>query len=50
MILHFQKEINVIMYIIDFFYKKTQIISFEQNFNKIWIFKVYVFCLKWSIW
>jgi hypothetical protein len=34
MILHFQKEINVIMYIIEFFLK-TQIISFEQNLNKI---------------
>jgi hypothetical protein len=32
--------------------KKTQIISFEQNFNKIWIFKVYVFVMfqmKYSI-
>jgi hypothetical protein len=45
MILNFQKEINVIMHIIDFFYKKTRIISFEQNFNKIWIFKVYVFVM-----
>ncbi len=35
MILNFQKEINVIMYIIEFLKKKTQIISFEQNFNKI---------------
>jgi hypothetical protein len=35
MILHFQKEINVIMYIIDFFYKKIQIISFGKNLNKI---------------
>ncbi len=36
MILHFQKEINVIMYIIDFFYKKyIGIISFKQNFNKV---------------
>jgi hypothetical protein len=40
-ILHFQKEINVIMYIIDFL--KIRIISFEQNFNEIWIFKFYVF-------
>jgi hypothetical protein len=32
MILHFQKEINVIMYIIE---KKTLIISFGQNLNKI---------------
>jgi hypothetical protein len=45
MILHFQKEINVIIYIVEFFKKKTQIISFEQNFNKIWIFKVYVFVM-----
>jgi hypothetical protein len=30
MILHFQKEINVIMYIIEF-KKKIRIISFEQN-------------------
>jgi hypothetical protein len=45
MILHFQKEINVIMYIIDFFYKKIQIISFGKNLNKIWIFKVYVFLM-----
>jgi hypothetical protein len=35
MILNFQKEINVIMYIIEFKKKKTQIISFEKNFNKI---------------
>jgi hypothetical protein len=45
MILNFQKEINVIMYIIEFFLKKTRIISFEQNLNKIWIFKVYVFVM-----
>jgi hypothetical protein len=44
MILNFQKEINVIMYIIEFL-KKTQIISFEQNLNKIWMFKVYVFVM-----
>jgi len=44
MILHFQKEINVIMYIVG---KKeiNLIISFEQNFNKIWIFKVYGFVM-----
>jgi len=42
MILHFQKELNVIMYIIQ---KKTLIISFGQNFNKIWIFKVYIFVM-----
>jgi hypothetical protein len=34
MILQFQKEINVVMYIIEL-KKKTQIISFEQNLNKI---------------
>jgi hypothetical protein len=45
MILHFRKEINVIMYIIEFFQKKTWIISFEQIFNKIWIFKVYDFVM-----
>jgi hypothetical protein len=45
MILHFQKEINVIIYIIEFFIKKTWMISFEQNLNKIWIFKVYVFVM-----
>jgi hypothetical protein len=44
MILNFQKEINVIMYIIEFKKKKTWIISFGQNLNKIWILKVYVFC------
>jgi hypothetical protein len=43
-ILHFQKKINVIMYI---WGKKNliQIISFEQNFNNIWICKVYVFVM-----
>jgi hypothetical protein len=40
--LHFQKKINVIMYIIE---KWTQIISFWQNLGKIWIFKVYVFVM-----
>jgi hypothetical protein len=45
MILNFQKEINVIMYIIEIFKNKTRIISFEQNLNKIWIFKVYVFVM-----
>jgi hypothetical protein len=44
MILQFQKEINVIMYIIEI-KKKTWIISFEQNFNETWIFKVYVFVM-----
>jgi hypothetical protein len=33
------------MYIIEFFFKKARIISFEQNLNKIWIFKVYVFVI-----
>jgi hypothetical protein len=45
MILKFQKEINVIMYIVKFFLKKTRIMSFEQNLNNIWIFKVYVFVM-----
>ncbi len=35
MILHSQMEINVIMYIIEFFKNYTRIISFGQNFNKI---------------
>jgi hypothetical protein len=39
MILNFQKEINVIMYIIEIFKNKNKIISFEQNF------KVYVFVM-----
>jgi len=34
MTLNFQKEINVIMYIIEKKLKVTRIISFEQNFNK----------------
>ncbi len=33
------------MYIIDIFIKKTWIISFEQNLNKIWIFKVDIFVM-----
>jgi hypothetical protein len=41
MSLHIQKEINVIMYII----KKKLIILFGQNFNKIWIFKAFVFVM-----
>jgi hypothetical protein len=44
MILQFQKEINIIVFIIEI-KKKTWIISFEQNFNKIWIFKVYLFVM-----
>jgi hypothetical protein len=43
MILNFQKEINVIMYIIKNL--KIRIISFKQNLNKIWIFKVYAFVM-----
>jgi hypothetical protein len=39
MILNFQKEINLIMYIIEL-KNKIQIISFEQNLSKIQIFKV----------
>ncbi len=38
MILHSQKEINVIVYIIG--KKKTLIISTRQNVNKIWNFKI----------
>jgi hypothetical protein len=45
MILNFLKEINVIMYIFEFKKKSNQIMSFEQNLNKIWIFKVYVFAM-----
>jgi hypothetical protein len=45
MILHFQLEINVIVYIIEKNNNKTLIISFGQNINKIWIFKVYVFVM-----
>jgi hypothetical protein len=33
------------MYIIEFFKNKIQIISFEQNLNKIWNFKIYVFVM-----
>jgi len=41
--LHFQNETNVIMYIIEKKLNKNLFISFGQNFNKIWNFKVYVF-------
>jgi hypothetical protein len=46
MILNFQKEINVIMYIIEF-KKKSKLESFhlKKISNKIWIFKVYVFVM-----
>ncbi len=42
MSLHFEKEINVIMYIIEKSLKLKFNISFGQNFNKIWTFKIYV--------
>jgi hypothetical protein len=45
MILNFEKKINVNMYIILKNQKVIRIISFEQNLNKIWIFKVYVFVM-----
>jgi len=35
MILNFQKEINVILYIIEFKNKINLSLSFQQNFNKI---------------
>jgi hypothetical protein len=38
---NFQKEINVIMYIIVII--KNSIISFKQKLNKIWISKCIVF-------
>jgi len=44
MILYFQKEINVICILFKFFLK-TLVISFGQNLNKRWIFKVYIFIL-----
>jgi hypothetical protein len=43
--LNFQKEINVIMYIIEILKKEIRFISFEQNLSKIWIFKVYGFVM-----
>jgi hypothetical protein len=42
MSLHFEKEINVIMYIIEKSFKLNSNISFGQNLNKIWTFKIYV--------
>jgi len=33
------------MYIIEKKINSTLIISFEQNLNKIWVFKVYVFVI-----
>jgi hypothetical protein len=44
MIFKFQKEINVIMYIIEFKKKYTRIISFEQHFNKYMNFQNLCFC------
>jgi hypothetical protein len=46
MILHFQRERNVIMYIIEF-KKKSKLESFhlEINLNNISIFKIYVFVM-----
>jgi Mg2+ and Co2+ transporter CorA len=38
-----ENKFNYVHYSI--FFKKTRIISFEQNFNKIWMFKVYVFVM-----
>ncbi len=53
MSLHFQKrKEKVIMYIIEKNFNLTLIILFEQNFNKIWIFKIYVcvmFKMKYMI-
>jgi hypothetical protein len=45
MILHFQKEINIIMCIIEKKFKINSNHSFEQNLDKIWIFKFYVFVM-----
>jgi len=45
MILHFQKEINVIMYIIEKTFKLNFNHFIGQNINKIWIFKVYGFVM-----
>jgi hypothetical protein len=45
MILHLQKEIYVIMYIIEKKLNEILIISFGQHFTKIWNFKVYVFVM-----
>ncbi len=44
MIFKFQKEINVIMYIIELKKKYTRIISFEQHFNKYMNFQNLCFC------
>jgi hypothetical protein len=45
MILNFQKEINVITYIIEILKKVNSNHFIWTNFNKIWIFKVYVFVM-----
>jgi len=49
MILHFQKEINVIMYIIRIFSLKIRIISFEQNFKKNLNFQSLCFCNVYEV-
>jgi hypothetical protein len=48
MILHFQKEVNLILYIIEKYTKLNLMISFEQNVNKIWNFKVDI-CVMFKI-
>jgi len=45
MILHFQKEINVIMYIIEFFFKKFESFHLNKILIKYEFFKVYVFIM-----
>jgi hypothetical protein len=45
MILHVQNKRNVIMYIIEKKFNSTLIISFWQNLNKTWNFKVYDFLM-----
>jgi hypothetical protein len=45
MILNFEKEINVIMCIIEFLKKKLESFHLNKNLNKIWIFKVYIFVI-----
>jgi hypothetical protein len=52
MILHYQNEINVIMYIIEVFFK-TKLESFHLDKNSIkFEFSNFMFlsCFKWSIW
>jgi hypothetical protein len=45
-ILHFQKEITVIMYIIEFESFHLDKISIKYEISKFMFF----YCLKWSIW